>query len=688
MPDEAALDSAHLSRYDALLRTSKTLATHQTIGELFRVLGEQLHPLIPFDYLALLLHDDARAELRLVVLEPADLAVPFESRPVAEHGPAATVWETQQGAVIPVPEDGLLPASLAFFRDQGWRMTCCLPLTTAHRRVGVLVFGSRSASAYSTDALAFMDQVAAIVAIAVENGINREQAERYERELQEERDRLQFLLDVNNLLVSQRDYRALLQAICETVQRIAEADHVGVALYDPDSEQLRLDLIYDKARGFSTPGAMIPLNESAAGVTFQSGTAGVFQRDEMELRGWIGASTMKAEGIESMCCVPLATRNGKLGTLYVGSPKRDAFSASDVTLLGHTSAQIAIALENARAYDRLASLNAQLTDEKQYLEVELQREFGEIVGVSPALRDVLQAIKTVAPTDTTVLLLGETGTGKELFARALHRLSPRRDRPFVRTSIAALPATLLESELFGHEKGAFTGAAVSRAGRLEVANRGTLFLDEVGDIPMEMQPKLLRVLQEREFERLGSTRTQRADVRIVAATNRDLEAMIEEASFRSDLYYRLSVFPITIPPLRDRAGDIPALVRHFAAQCARRLGRPVPTIGKTEMNALERWKWPGNIRELQNVMERAVILSPGEALVLPSRDFPARTSKAVPSAKPAATLKDAERETIIRALRESGGVIAGPAGAAALLGLRRTTLQSKMSKLGIRRPSF
>jgi formate hydrogenlyase transcriptional activator len=692
MRDETALDSAHLSRYDALLSTSKTLATHRTIGELFRVLGEQLHPIVPFDYLALLLHDDQRAELRLVVLEPADLALPFESKPIADHGPAATVWETQQGAVIPIPERGALHASLAFLRDQGWRMTCCLPLTTAHRRVGVLVFGSRSASAYSTDTLAFMEQVAAIVAIAVENGINREEAQGYELELREERDRLQFLLDVNNLLISQHDYRTLLETICDTVQRIAETDHVGVALYDPDSEQLRLDLIYDKARGFSTSGTMIPLNESAAGVTFQQGRARVFRRTELEQRGWMGASVMKAEAVESMCCVPLVSRNGKLGILYVGSPTPDAFSESDVTLLGHASTQIAIALENARAYERLASLNAQLIDEKQYLELELQQEFGEIVGASPALRTVLNAVKTVAPTDTTVLLLGETGTGKELFARAIHRVSPRCERTFVRTSVAALPATLLESELFGHEKGAFTGAAVSRAGRLELANRGTLFLDEVGDIPMEMQPKLLRVLQEREFERLGSTRTQRVDVRIVAATNRDLERMIEDGSFRSDLYYRLSVFPITIPPLRERAGDIPALARHFATQCARRLGRAVLAIPETVMDALVRWKWPGNIRELQNVIERAVILSRGETLVLPQQDLQARTSKtaasATSNAKPASTLKDAERETILRALRESGGVIAGPSGAAARLGLRRTTLQSKMRRLGIQRPSF
>jgi formate hydrogenlyase transcriptional activator len=392
--------------------------------------------------------------------------------------------------------------------------------------------------------------------------------------------------------------------------------------------------------------------------------------------------------VESACCVPLVTRTGKLGTLYVGSKKPDLFTDDDVRLLGHTSAQIAIAIENARTYEAVVRLNDHLIDEKQYLELELGHEFSEIVGNSMALRRILEAVKTVATTDSTVLLLGETGTGKELIARAIHKLSPRRDRAFVRMNAAALPTGLLESELFGHEKGAFTGAATSRAGRLELANRGTLFLDEVGDIPAEVQPKLLRVLQEREFERLGSTRSQRVDVRIVAATNRDLELMVEQGSFRRDLFYRLNVFPVAIPPLRDRSDDIPALARHFVAQYARRMGRAAPTIPAPAMEALKAWRWPGNVRELQNVIERAVILSPSSTLVLPLQDIQPKTHQRVSSAQPASTLRDAERETILRALRESDGVIAGPTGAAARLGLRRTTLQSKMRRLGIRRPSF
>ena len=640
------------------------------------------------------LHDDSTDEMRNVLLEPNDIVLPFVSTRVADQGPAATAWETQKGVVIPIPEEGTLEPVLAFIRSQGRKTACWLPLTTAHRKIGVLSFGSSTATAYTDDILAFMEQVAAMVAIAVDNGINYDEAQRYQRELRDERDHLRFLLDVNNLLVSHLDYRGLLKAISEAVQRVIDADHIGVALYDEESAQLRLDWIYDKARGFTRSDTVVAMDESAAGLTFQRGAAGVFRRAELEGSGWAGAALMKAQNVESQCCVPLVTRKGRYGVLYVGSASPDAFSEQDVTLLGQTSAQIAIALENARAYEQLTVQNAHLIDEKEYLERELLKEFTEIIGTSAALRKVLKAVKTVAPTDSTVLLLGETGTGKELIARAIHQLSPRHERAFVRMSVAAVPSTLFESELFGHERGAFTGATASRVGRIELANRGTLFLDEVGDIPLEVQPKLLRVLQEREFERLGSTRTQRVDVHVVAATNRDLEHMIEDGSFRSDLFYRLNVFPITVPPLRDRVEDIPALAEHFVRQCARRLGRPAPAIPDAVTGALKQWTWPGNIRELQNVIERAVIQSQGPQLVLPLQDIQpkarrsASRSKAPAASKPATAFVDAEREAILLALRESGGVIAGPSGAAARLGLRRTTLHSKMQRLGIQRPTY
>jgi len=682
---------AQLSRYDALLSISRILAAHGTAAELLEVLAGHLHAVLSFDYLALLLHEEPTDEMRLVVLEPSGIAVPFSSKPVSEQGPAARVWTTQRGTVIPLPKDGPLAPALAFLRDGGFRLASFLPLTTTHRRLGVLSFGSRSASAYNDEALAFMEQVAAIVAIAIDNRINYEQARHYERTLREERDRCQFLLEVNQLLLSEIDYPALLKAICEAIERVIDADQIGVARYDEDEGVMRLDWAYEKGRGFTRPDVALAMDQSAAGTTFQRGVAGVFRRSEMEERRWSGALLMKDFGVEAICCVPLVTRNVKIGVLYVGSANPDAFAEDDVTLLSQTSPQIAIAIENARAYQRMAQFNAQLIDEKESLERELHHKFSHIVGTSPGLRQVLKAVKTVAPIDSTVLLLGETGTGKELIARAIHNHSARRHRSFVRMNAAALPAGLLESELFGHEKGAFTGATASRIGRLELANRGTLFLDEVGDIPGEVQPKLLRVLQEREFERLGSTRTQQVDVRVVAATNRDMEHMIEEGTFRSDLYYRLNVFPITIPPLRERVEDIPALALHFARQCARRMGRPVPSIPGSVMEALKGWSWPGNIRELQNVIERAVILTAGSTLALALEDTQPKTRKpAAPSAapKPATTLEDAEREAILRALRESHGVIAGPSGAAARLGLRRTTLQSKMRRLHIRRPSY
>jgi formate hydrogenlyase transcriptional activator len=532
-----------------------------------------------------------------------------------------------------------------------------------------------------------MEQVAAVVAIAVDNGINFDQVRRYQRELRDERDNLKFLLEINNLLISHLDYAALLKAISEALQPVIKHDHISIALFDQSSGELRLHWVYDETRGVARSGMTVPMDRSAAGLTFQRGVTGVFRRSDLEELGPDSAPQMKASGLESACCVPLVTRNGKVGTLNVGSSEPNAFSEEDVTLLGQTSVQIAIAVVNARAYEEIAERNAQLIDEKQYLERELHHEFTEIVGASPALRRVLKAVKTVARTDSTVLLLGETGTGKELIARAIHDHSPRHDRTFVRMSVAALPPSLLESELFGHEKGAFTGATTSRTGRLELAHRGTLFLDEVGDIPIEVQPKLLRVLQEREFERLGSTRTQRVDVRIVAATNRDLERMVEAESFRSDLYYRLNVFPISIPPLRERVEDIPALALHFAQQCSRRLGRPVPSIPDAVMDALRQWSWPGNIRELQNVIERAVIVSTGPSLMIPPQDVqPKLRRAAAPSSK--TTFVDAERDAIVRALRESHGVIAGPSGAAARLGLARTTLHSKMRRLGIQRPSY
>ncbi len=339
------------------------------------------------------------------------------------------------------------------------------------------------------------------------------------------------------------------------------------------------------------------------------------------------------------------------------------------------------------AYRQIGELRDQLAQEKLYLEDEIRTElkFEEIIGTSDALRRVLAQVETVAPTDSTVLIYGETGTGKELIARAVHNLSARKSNAFVKLNCAAIPTGLLESELFGHEKGAFTGAISQRTGRFELANRGTVFLDEIGEVPLELQPKLLRVLQEREFERLGSTRTLRTDARLIAATNRDLAAMVDQQTFRSDLYYRLNVFPVRVPALRERPEDIPLLVRHFVQQFSRRTNRNIETIPSETMKALVRYEWPGNIRELQNVIERAVIVSVGPVLKVPLPDLKTRVAVPIAESKDMrGLLEDTERKQIVAALEQAGWIVAGPKGAATQLGMKRSTLQSRMQKLGIR----
>jgi len=390
----------------------------------------------------------------------------------------------------------------------------------------------------------------------------------------------------------------------------------------------------------------------------------------------------------SGCFLPLTTARRRVGTLVFSCKQPSAYDAADVGFLQLVANQVAVAVENALAFQEIEALKDKLAKENAYLEEEVRTEhnIGEIVGGSAALRRVLKEVETVAPTGSTVLIRGETGTGKELIARALHELSPRRGRTFVKLNCAAIPTGLLESELFGHEKGAFTGAISQKAGRFELAHQGTLFLDEVGDIPPELQAKLLRVLQEQEFERLGGTKTIKVDVRLVAATHRDLARMVADGRFREDLYYRLNVFPVVLPPLRERLDDIPRLVRHFTQRFARRMGRRIEAIPSAVMEAMVRYPWPGNIRELQNVIERAVILSPGPSLQVPLGDLqPAPAQAQVPAAAPG-TLADAERDHILGVLRETGWVLGGPNGAAARLGMKRTTLQSKIKKLGISRP--
>jgi formate hydrogenlyase transcriptional activator len=517
-------------------------------------------------------------------------------------------------------------------------------------------------------------------------------------ELRGERSRLNLLLNLNNSIVSNLELRDLLRAISESVRHVMQCDAVGVNLPDPGTGELKVYAFSSPAgRGCFQEGIVLS-PDSVPGRVFSTRQPLTFT--SLDAAFPISAAELslcEEAGLQSVCHVPLISHDRAVGVLGLFRFEESPFSGEDVRFLIQVANQVAIAVENALAYGQIGELKDKLAQEKLYLEDEIRSElnFEDIVGKSSALRKVLGLVETVAPTDSTVLIYGETGTGKELIARAIHDLSPRGAKTFVRLNCAAIPTGLLESELFGHERGAFTGAVAQRIGRMELANQGTLFLDEIGEIPLELQPKLLRVLQEREFERLGSSRTFRTDVRLVAATNRDLSAMVGDQKFRSDLFFRLNVFPIRIPPLRERVEDIPLLVRHFSEEYARRMNKQIETIPSETMKTLRRYSWPGNIRELQNVIERAVILSHGSTLNVPVAELPTNGS-ATPPAKDAGVrsnirrpvrsiITDVDRDQIIQALNETDGLIGGPNGAASRLGLKRTTFITRMKKLGILR---
>jgi formate hydrogenlyase transcriptional activator len=500
-------------------------------------------------------------------------------------------------------------------------------------------------------------------------------------------DRLQLLLDVTNQVVSNLQLQDLLRAISGNIRRVMQCDCASLALPNAENKELQLNVLdFPEGKGFIREEGLYSIEESPYGTAFR--TMKPLALDS-PFTTWLDDPVVQSrigEGFKSLCFIPLIRRNRAIGTLNLGRLRGDAFTEQDLYFLGQVARQIAIAVENALEFGQITEAKERLAEQKLYLEHEIRIEhnFEEIIGNSPRLKAVLESIRVVAPADSTVLIQGETGTGKEMIARAIHNLSPRKGQAFVKVNCAAIPLGLLESELFGHERGAFTGAIAQKIGRFELAHKGTLFLDEVGDIPLELQPKLLRVLQEQEFERLGSNRTQRVDVRLLAATNASLTQLVAEKKFRSDLYYRLNVFPVVVPPLRDRRDDIPILVRHFANKYARRMGKQIESISKEAMDALSHYKWPGNIRELQNLMERSVLLSTGNSLRVPLGEIVTGLDESAVSR--GNVLEQTEREQIVRALSESNWVVGGARGAAARLGLKRTSLAYRMQKLGISRP--
>src|SRR5271169_4036705 len=495
--------------------------------------------------------------------------------------------------------------------------------------------------------------------------------------------RLRLLLDLTKSMVATVELNDVLRKVTVGARRVMRSDVAVVALLDSETGRLHVSA-FDFSDGTMLDDEAVNSSVEILGArVFSTGKPWAGHAGDLVQIGVEADPKLAAAGFRNSCVLPLATRDQVLGILALSKREKTGYTQDEVDFLMQVSSQVAIAVENALVHGEVRKLKDSFGEERVYLEGEIQSElnFEEIVGRSSALQRVLRQVEVVAPTDSGVLIQGETGTGKELIARAIHNLGSRRDQPFIKLNCVAIPSGLLESELFGHEKGAFTGAIMRKAGRFEVADKGTLFLDEVGDIPLELQPKLLRVLQEHEFERLGSTRTQQVDVRVIAATHRDLRQMVEDGKFRTDLFYRLHVFPLSVPPLRDRREDIPILVRHYVDKYARRMNRRIETIPSHAMEVFANYSWPGNVRELQNFIERAVILSPGSVLRPPLTEL---KQSSLPSAKSnLSTAEEAERDRVLQAIRASNWVIGGPNGAAARLGMKRTTLAYRIRKLNI-----
>jgi len=676
-------------RYLALLQAANAIATCDSCAGVSEALVRKLREVTPFDSLHLVAFDKETNEVCFTLLdangtqiEPsADDLCPLAESPIQhvhDSGEPLTTLDWSQETRF--EKYGL------FLSQHGITSTCTLPLRRGARRLGVLSLGRSYPNAYDEEEVRFLCLAADQIGLAIDAAVNFFISQRVQ-------DQLKLILDLTNQVVSNLEFNDLLHAASGSVRRVMRCDAAAIMLADDEGRFLRVHALdYPESRGIFVEGTLVPIEGTMPGDSFKSGRPLVINRlDSPEVSPEMYAKA-RGEGLNSFCDIPLMSKNRLLGVLALACRGENAFDEDQVAFSMQVANQIAIGVENARAYKKIAELKDRLAQEKLYLENEIRGEMDfegieGIIGQSSGLRHVLSLVETVAPSDSTVLLLGETGTGKELIARAVHDRSKRKDRTFVKLNCAAIPTGLLESELFGHERGAFTGAISQKVGRLELADQGSLFLDEVGDIPIEIQPKLLRALQEREFERLGSTYTKKVDVRLIAATNRDLEKMIENGQFRSDLFYRLNVFPIRIPPLRERPEDIPLLVRYFTQKYARRMEKKIESIPTSSMKKLSSWHWPGNIRELENLIERSVILTHGSALQVPSSELVnnhhAVLAPVQAQPEPEAQRESEDRTEILRVLKETRGRVAGPNGAAARMGLKRTTLISRMKKLGI-----
>jgi formate hydrogenlyase transcriptional activator len=671
-----------------MLETNNAVVTQLDLRELVRAVSSCLREVLRPDVTGISLYDPETNQFRAYMFDLPDNLPPIEEgTPMPLEGSVGGLAFISGQPVFMSRPDPTIP-SHEFDRrliEAGIMSGGVVPLIAHGRKLGFLGVGSFREDAFSEADQELLGHIANQIAIAVENALNFERARVAEQEANRQSERSRLLLNLNNAIASALDLPALFRAVSDSLRQVFQHDFAVMGVYDEQKSELRAYAL-DRADGMSflEEGMLLPLDGTPAGLAVTTKQVVIIGPGDWQKYSSEIVRRSVEQGLRSSCSAPLIRHNRVIGAMTIASKTEAAFTQGDGELFLQIAGQVAIAVENALAYREIDSLKNKLASEKLYLEDEIRTEhnFEELIGASPAFKRILKQVETVAPTDSTVLIRGETGTGKELIARAIHSLSGRGERTLVKINCAAIPTGLLESELFGHEKGAFTGAIAQRVGRFELAHKGTLFLDEVGDIPHELQPKLLRVLQEQEFERLGSARTQKVDVRLIAATNADLEQLVADKKYRSDLYYRLNVFPITIPPLRERPEDIPSLTRFFTQKYARRLKKRIEAIPAEAMTALTNYRWPGNVRELEHFIERAVVLTQGSDLEVSLSELKS-SAPAVPVN--ISTLEDAERRHIIHALGEANWVIGGPNGAAARLGMKRTTLQSKMQKLGISR---
>jgi formate hydrogenlyase transcriptional activator len=670
-------DSSERNRYRLLLEITDVVARAENLPAAFKELAPPVLALTGGELLNLSLYDPRRDCMQTHYWKKNQESGEFAASPV-EEAASGWAWKHQKPIAIPDTErEKRFPGCVPTLLNHGVRSYTVLPMSTASSRFGALGLGKNVPEVLDTEDIEFLSRVALMGALALEK-------EKANHAFEEQ----QSLVAISRELSSSLELEKLLPVILSSIRSIARYDRAILTLLDEDGKNAHR---YGDALEWEpllNHGTSVPLEQSLSARTIQTRDITFFTAEDLREMDDPLAKTMYKTGIRSVCSVPLIAGNRVWGTLNPSSMVENAFGPPEIEYLQQVANQIAGALQNAHAYREIAQLRDRLAQEKRYLEYEIRsaNRSDDIIGESPALKRVLEYAAIVADTDSTVLITGETGTGKERVARMIHGMSRRKERNFIKVNCAAIPTGLLESELFGHEKGAFTGAVSQKFGRLELAVKGTLLLDEIGEIPLELQPKLLRVLQDQEFERLGGTKTIHVDVRLIAATNRDLVRAVEEKEFRGDLFYRLHVFPLHLPSLRERREDIPKLIRHFVEKCSARLHKRIEVIPDEAVQAMTSWKWPGNIRELENFVERSVILSDSDRL-----DAPLAALREEISRQPSdsdVTLRDRERAHIIEVLRQTRGALSGPAGAAARLGLRRTTLQYKMQRLGISRTDF